>query len=156
MSTDTKDETSQVKEAVAFVAANSTIGENGKRAGTKAAFFDYMKSQGIPKAQVEAVGRAESNYISAAVHVAADDLKGKIEEARAAGNDPKDLRSEVSLPTASGRIVTSVTAHSLARVPRTGETIPRIGGVKVQIAVGGAIKKPAAEYARDLITAAMA
>lgn len=144
-----------VKDAVAFILENSSVSDSGKRNSTKSAYFDFMKGQGVPKAQVQAVAEAESRYVSGAVRVAADDLVAKVAAAKKAGDDPNDLRSEVVLPTSNGRIDATVTAHSTARVPRTGETIDRFGATKVSIRIGSAIKRPAAEYARDAVTAAM-
>lgn len=147
----------EIAAAKTFITENTKMDDKGvTRRGTGAGYFDYMKTHhAIPEAQVRAVTKGDATLADAAVRVAADDLVPRIAAAKKKGDDPADLKSEVVLPTPTGRITVSCSAQSTHRIPATGETSTKYGGVRAQIRLGSPITRDAAEYAAGIVAAEM-
>jgi len=129
--------------------------ETGLRTVTKAEYLKLSEMDGLTPALIDAVNISQERVIGAAVHVATDDLKTKIEAAREAGDAVGDLKSTVRIATPGGSTEATVRAERTRQNPRTGEPVTKHGVVGVSIDADKRIPVEAIERSRSIITKAL-
>jgi hypothetical protein len=142
----------------AEIGEDDTVTKAGKAASsvrtiTQSGYLDFMKEvEQIEPETVKAFAAAEQNLITGAIAVATSDLVAQINEAKLAGDDPRELDpSVVKISRPSGQINIGVSAQTSVPNPKTGERSVRVGQVKVGVRTHSLISSEAAKQTQETI-----
>ena len=137
------------------------IRETGKmnEAGTSRILTkeDYFQAGsnlfGLSRKQIISTSDYNNALCDAGIRVAAEDLAEAIKTTKAAGDDPRDLTSEVRMPIHGGRIVAQVDAERRHNNPKNpSEKIVKKGSSRIAFRMSSAVTTDAATHAKELIT----
>lgn len=147
------DTNAAVQVAEQFVGDNSKYDQaSGVRTLTQTGVMDYLQSaHQLTHETVRAVADGKKTLVSGAIEVTTKDCIAKMQEAKAAGEDPKEVSTTTRISAPDGQIKVVVKAHEVVPNPKTGEKISKPGVVGVSVRGKGLIDHDVATRTRDSI-----